>query len=175
MNYHPIKDQTGTFTCKAAKLISNYLKPLRLNEYSISDTQQFPNILANLPPLLNDEEDVFDGVESLFTNIPIKDTIEYIIKQIYTHKIKNHLYIYIYMLCLLHYNRRRRFTHDVLFQRLNNYQQKFKRTSEVSPTKFLDTSLYLNNGIYDFNVHRKTKQPTRWSSKIPKRCKCSMI
>ena len=34
----------------------------------------------------------------------------------------------------------------------------------------------LYNGIYDFNVHRKTtKQATRWSSKIPKRCKCSMI
>ena len=91
MNYHPIKDQTGTFTYKAAKLISNYLKSLRLNEYSISDTQQFPNMLSNLPPLLNDEEDVFDCEESLFTNIPIRDTIEYIIKQIYTHKIKNHL------------------------------------------------------------------------------------
>ena len=91
MNYHPIKDQTGTFTYKAAKLISNYLKPLRLNEYSISDTQQFPNMLSNLPPLLNDPLDVFDCEESLFTNIPIRDTIEYIIKQIYTHKIKNHL------------------------------------------------------------------------------------
>ena len=48
-------------------------------------------MLSNLPPLLNDEEDVFDCEESLFTNIPIRDTIEYIIKQIYTHKIKNHL------------------------------------------------------------------------------------
>ena len=28
----------------------------------------------------------FYDVESLFTNTPIKDTIEYIIKQIYTHK-----------------------------------------------------------------------------------------
>ena len=42
-------------------------------------------MLLNLPPLLNDEED-FSYVESLFTNIPIKDTTEYIIEQIYTHK-----------------------------------------------------------------------------------------
>ena len=42
-------------------------------------------MLLNLPPLLNDEEG-FSYVESLFTNIPIKDTTEYIIEQIYTHK-----------------------------------------------------------------------------------------
>ena len=40
----------------------------------------------NLPLVLDDEEDVSCDVESLFTNIPIKDTIEHIIEQIYTHK-----------------------------------------------------------------------------------------
>ena len=70
---------------KAAKVISNYLKPLCQNEYSISDTEQFPYMLSNLPPLLYDEEDVSYDVESLFTNIPIKDTVEYIVEQIYTH------------------------------------------------------------------------------------------
>ena len=40
----------------------------------------------------------------------------------------------------------------------------------------MDKSLHLNNGIYDFKVYRKTtKQPTHWSSKIPKRCKRNMI
>ena len=44
-----------------------------------------------------------------------------------------------------------------------------KLAIEVSPTKFLDASLHLNNGIYDFKVHRNTtKQPTHWSSKIPR-------
>ena len=43
-------------------------------------------MLSNLPPLLNDEKDVSYDVESLFTNIPIKDTTEYIIEQIYTHE-----------------------------------------------------------------------------------------
>ena len=81
-----ITDQTGAFTYKAAKVISNYLKPLCQNEYSILDTQQFPDMLSNLPPLLDDEEDVSYDVESLFTSRPIKDTIEYIIEQIYKHK-----------------------------------------------------------------------------------------
>ena len=49
-------------------------------------------------------------------------------------------------------------------------QAKVKSTVEVSPTKFLDTSLDLNNCIYDFKVYRKTmKQPTHWSLKSPKR------
>ena len=40
----------------------------------------------------------------------------------------------------------------------------------------MDKSLHLNNGIYNFKVYRKTtKQPTHWSSKIPKRCKRNMI
>ena len=56
------------------------------NEYSISDTQQFPDMLSNLPPLKDDEENVSCAVYSLFTNILLKDTIEYIIKLIYTHK-----------------------------------------------------------------------------------------
>ena len=43
-------------------------------------------MLSNLPPLLEDEEDVSYDVESLFTNIPIKETIDYIIEQIYTYK-----------------------------------------------------------------------------------------
>ena len=74
----PITDQTGTFTFKAAKVISNYLKPLCRNEYSILDTQQFPDMLSNLPPLLDDEEDVIYDAESLFTNISIFVSIEYI-------------------------------------------------------------------------------------------------
>ena len=66
------------------------------------------------------------------------------------------------------YNRRKKFKHDKLLEKLNNYHPKIKLTIEVSPTKFLDTSLHLNNGIYDFKVYRKTtKQPTHWSSKIP--------
>ena len=42
-------------------------------------------MLSSIPPL-QDDEDVSDDVESLFTNIPIKETIIYITENIYAHK-----------------------------------------------------------------------------------------
>ena len=74
-------DQTGTYTYNAAQVISNYLKPLCINEYNIKDTLQFPQLLKDLPPL-KDDEYVFYDAESLFTNIPLKETIHYILEQI---------------------------------------------------------------------------------------------
>ena len=83
----PTLNQTGTFTYNAVKVISYQNEyPLCQNEYPISDTQQFPDMLSNLPPLPDDEENISYNVESLFTNIPIKDTIEYIIEQVHAHK-----------------------------------------------------------------------------------------
>ena len=40
LKFRPIIDQTGTFTHNAAKVISDYLRPLCKNEYSINDTQK---------------------------------------------------------------------------------------------------------------------------------------
>ena len=38
-----------------------------------------------MPPLKNDEEYVSYDVESLFTNMSLKETIDYILEQIYVH------------------------------------------------------------------------------------------
>lgn len=74
------------------------------------------------------------------------------------------------------YNRRKKFKHDELLEKLNNYHLKIKLTIEVTPTKFLDSSLHLNNCIYNFNVFRKTtKQPTLWSLKIPRKYKQNIL
>ena len=45
-------------------------------------------MVPSIPPLQDDEEDVSYDVDSLFTNILIQETINYIIiiKQIYVHK-----------------------------------------------------------------------------------------
>ena len=43
-------------------------------------------MLSSIPPLQDDEEDVSYDVESLFTNIPIQETINYIIEPIYVQK-----------------------------------------------------------------------------------------
>ena len=43
-------------------------------------------MLSSIPPLQDDEEDVSYDVESLFTNIPIQETINCVTEQIYVHK-----------------------------------------------------------------------------------------
>ena len=86
VQFWPIIDQTGTFTYKAAKVISDYLRPLCKNEYPIKDTQKNPSMLSSISPLQDDEEDISYDIESLLTNILIEQTINYIIEQIYVHK-----------------------------------------------------------------------------------------
>ena len=72
-------DQTGTYTYNAPQVISIYLKPLCINEYNIKDTFQSHQLLKDLPPLKDDEEYVSYVAESLFTYIPLKETIDYIL------------------------------------------------------------------------------------------------
>ena len=78
-------DETGTCYYKTGKVIAQYLKPLTKNEFVINNTQDFPSML-NRVELSEDEEDVSYDVESLFTNIPINETIDFICDEIYIHK-----------------------------------------------------------------------------------------
>ena len=83
LKFHPIIDQTGTYSYNAAQVISQYLTPLCKNEFTINDTQSFSADIKNILPLLENEEDVSYDVASLFTNIPINEKIDYILDQIY--------------------------------------------------------------------------------------------
>ncbi len=85
LKLRPIIDQTGTHVYKASKVISKYLEPLTKNEYVINNTLVFPDIIKSVP-LREDEEDVSYDVESLFTSIPVKETIEFILDEIYVRK-----------------------------------------------------------------------------------------
>ena len=86
LKFRPIIDQTGTMTYNAAKVISDYLRPLCKNNYTINDTLSFADMIKRLPPLPDDEEYVPYDAVSLFTNIPLDETIDYIIESIYTQK-----------------------------------------------------------------------------------------
>ena len=44
-------------------------------------------MLSSIPPLQDGEVDVSYDIDSLYTNIPVEETINYIIEQIYVHKI----------------------------------------------------------------------------------------
>ena len=72
-------------TYSAAQVVANYIRPLNDSKYIIHDTQTFPNILKE-NPINDDEEDLSYDVESLFTNVPVDTTIEYILNEIYVKK-----------------------------------------------------------------------------------------
>ena len=67
-------------------MLAEYLKPWAENDFIIKDTQKFPDMLKDLPPLQDNEEDVSYDVESLFTNVPVDHTIKYICQEIYKNK-----------------------------------------------------------------------------------------
>ena len=68
-------------------MIGDYLKPLiQDNTYIINNTQDFAVLIRDEPPLDPSEEYVSYDVESLFTNVPVLDTIDYILEEIYDRK-----------------------------------------------------------------------------------------
>ena len=69
-------------------MIAEYLKPLTKNELVITNIQQFPLMLSNVP-LSEDEKDVSYNVESLFRNIPIKKLLILFAMKFTTVKSKN--------------------------------------------------------------------------------------
>ena len=77
-----IIEQTGAATYNASKSVANYLRPLTNNKFVIKDCLLFPDILKSTV-LENDEEIVSYDAQPLFTNIPIKETIDYICDEIY--------------------------------------------------------------------------------------------
>ena len=85
LKLRPVIDQTGTYIYNASKAVVKYLRPLSKNKYSIDDTLTFPDLLRNAEES-DDYEDVSYDIETLFTRIPVKETIDYIIKKFYVKK-----------------------------------------------------------------------------------------
>ena len=84
LKLHPIIDQTGTHLYDCSKIIAQYLQPLAINEYIISDTLSFPNICReNL--LDSTEEYIPYDVDLLLTNIPLSE-INFSLDKIYVQK-----------------------------------------------------------------------------------------
>ena len=89
LKFRPIIAQSGTYTYNAAQVIADYLKPLCSDtDYIIRNTQDFPKLSQQQDPLLPNEEYVLYDVKSLSTNVPIQETIDYILDEIY---VKNKL------------------------------------------------------------------------------------
>ena len=85
LKLRPIIDQTGTCIYNAQKVVAKYLDPLSKNKYSIGDTLTFLDLLRSAEES-DDYEDLSYDVESLFTSIPLKETIDYVIQKNYVEK-----------------------------------------------------------------------------------------
>ena len=85
MKLHPIIDQTGTHLHDCSKINAQYLQPLAINQYTISETLSFPEILKETL-LDSNEEYVSYVVDLLFTIIPLGKTIDFILDEIYFQK-----------------------------------------------------------------------------------------
>ena len=87
--FRPIVDTTGTPHYSAGKFLMNLLNPLAMNEFTLKYLFNAFNKIENIPSHLFDDgyHYVSFDVESLFTNVPIKRTIDIILKRIYTDKV----------------------------------------------------------------------------------------
>ena len=80
-----ITDQIGTHLYNCSKIIAQYLQPLAINEYTISDTLYFPDILRE-NWLDGNEEYVSYDVDLLLASIPLGETIDFALDKIYVQK-----------------------------------------------------------------------------------------
>ena len=71
----PILSATSTYNFALARWLDDKLKPLPINSYTISDTFSFADEIRNLS--LNESDILVSyDVSSLFTNVPLQETIE---------------------------------------------------------------------------------------------------
>ena len=48
LKLRPVIDQTGSYIYNASKAVAQFLKPFARNEFTISDTLAFPELLKNI-------------------------------------------------------------------------------------------------------------------------------
>ena len=86
--FRPIIDTTGTAHEFVAEYLSKLLFPLTLNEFKLKDSFDAVNRIHNIPPHLFSDGYRFVSfdVTSRFTNIPLRKTVDVILKRIYTDK-----------------------------------------------------------------------------------------
>ena len=78
-SFRPIIDTTGTTHCSVGKYLSELLNPLTYNIYTVKDSFDAANKVNQIPPnVQNADEYVFVSLDvvSLFTNVPLKKTVD---------------------------------------------------------------------------------------------------
>ena len=80
----PILSATDTYSYPLAKWLDEKLKPLSLNQYTVTDIFYFTNEIHELE--INKAEILVSyDVSSLFTNVPLDETIEILVNRAFTN------------------------------------------------------------------------------------------
>ena len=83
--YRPIISQIGSSTYKIAKYLLAFIQPLTMNEYTVKDTFHFVSMLDGKDHRLYMAS---LDVESLFTNIPLDETINIVTQKVFATQSK---------------------------------------------------------------------------------------
>ena len=81
----PIISNIGTATYETAKYLASLLAPLSKSEFTINNTKEFVKYIQK-QKVPDGYTMVSSDVASLFTNVPLEETIEIILKRIYINK-----------------------------------------------------------------------------------------
>ena len=85
MKLYPVVGLTGTHLYGCSKVIAQYLQPLAINKYTISNNLAFSDILTE-NPLDSNLEYVSHDLDSQFTSISLDETIDFIFDEVYNQK-----------------------------------------------------------------------------------------
>ena len=90
-SFRPIIDTTCTPYYNIRKFLSSLLQPLTHNDYNLKDSFDAVKRIRSIPPELFDDDYQFVSfnVQSLFTNEPVKKTINIILDRVYNKKLIN--------------------------------------------------------------------------------------
>ena len=80
----PILSATQTYNYALAKWFDTKFKPLSLNRHTVTDIFEFANEIRNLE-IANDDMLVSYDVSSLFTNVPLDETIQLLANRAFTN------------------------------------------------------------------------------------------
>ena len=78
----PILSPTGTYNFMLAKWLDEKLKPISINEFTVSDPLRFSEELRK-KEIVDGEILVSYDVSSLFTNVPVDETIEILVEKLF--------------------------------------------------------------------------------------------
>ena len=89
--FRPIIDTTSTAYQPLAKYLTRLLNPITMNSYTLTDSFDAANHIQNVPEHLFRDSYHFVSfdVKSLFTNVPLKKTINIILDRVYNKNLIN--------------------------------------------------------------------------------------